>query len=380
MVKKNTIISINGKHYDAITGAPLHADAKTSSPKPTAAKSIDGVVGGTRSTSHARAATKPAASRKQTARRQAATHAKAHQAKPSTILMRHAVTKPTATSLKKKTKVQGSTLATVSNYQSAAIVQKHSIYGLNQQRAHRASKIGLSPKISRFANENVGQAIAEVEAAMVIPQTVTPTTVVYRPDVQQLRVRPSTSSDIFEQALQRATSHDQPAPELATSKKGRRAASRLRKRMVSYSAGAVAVLAIIGVFGFQQVDTVKFRIATNDAGFSATMPEYNPEGYKVADISAYNGYVGITYTMPTPSGLRKFAVTERPTNWDSQKLRDSIVAQGLSTPYFTVEKDGRTVYFYGRNQAAWVNNGILYQSIGSGTPPSQEMSQLAASM
>ena len=128
--------------------------------------------------------------------------------------------------------------------------------------------------------------------------------------------------------------------------------------MVSLSAGAVAVLALIGVFGFHS-DTVQFKLAANRSGFAATMPSYQPEGYSVADVQVVSGYLNVRYTNPSIN--RTYAVTEKPSYWDSETLLSKITAGTDSKTYATVQKAGRTVYVYGRNQAAWVNNGVLYQ-------------------
>ena len=396
MAKRNTSIRINGRHYDALTGALLSDVTSlpvTAHAKP--AKSIDGVVGTT--SKPAPTIIKPVqAETKLTTESPvkkpapvkvhvAGAHAKAHTVKPSATLMRHAVNKPQAASLKRHAKVQGSTLATAKRMYPVKLTPKASVYRINADRLARATQVNLSPKISRFAQEMAAatpvaaqEALVAINKAIVIPQIAAPQRVVYRPDVMPVRHN-SSSADIFERALQRATSHEQPAPVISTSKRTRVTKS-LRRRMVSYSAGAVAVLAIAGFFGVQNLDTIQFRVASSQAGFAATMPSYKPAGFAVDSVRSYNGYVGLKYVADSINGPSSFAITEKPSNWNSATLLNNIQANSNTASYRVVEKAGRTVYLYGNNQAAWVNNGILYQLVSTSELGNHEIGQIAASM
>ncbi len=399
MAKRNTIIRINGRHYDALTGMPLSEAPVAPAPLKTA-KSIDGVVGPhkqapsiikpvhaeTRLTPTPIATTPKKAAPAKT--HTPAAHAKAHTARPSGTLMRHAVAKPQATTLKRHAKVQGSTLATAKRMHPVKVTPKASVYRINADRLARATQVSLSPKISRFAQEVASMsspvvahdALAAINKAIVIPQVAAPQRVVYRPDVMPVRSnRNQSTTDIFERALQRATSHEQPVPVVTTNKRARVTKS-LRRRMVSYSAGAVAVLAIAGFFGMQNLDTIQFKMASSQAGFSATMPSYKPAGFAVDSVRSYNGYVGLKYVADSIEGGSSYAITEKPSNWNSATLLTNIQANSNTPSYRVVEKAGRTVYLYGNNQAAWVNNGILYQLVSSNELGNHEIGQIAASM
>lgn len=373
MAKRNTSIKINGKHYDALTGDRLDHVRRP-------IKSIDGVVRtNAKHVSHAAVRPKIAQPAKQGIKHQPAAHTKSHDIKPSKTLMRHVVAKPTATSLKRQVRVQGTTLAAHHHVPAVRVSAKLSIHSVNESRLTRAAKIAMSPQISRFPSM-VEEATAALNKAIVIPQTVSAPRS-YRADITPVKNHRPTSSDIFEQALLRATSHEQPAPVTTAAKKRRAKATRsLRHRMVSYGAGAVAVLAIAGFFGFQNADTIQFKVAANRAGFAATMPAYQPTGFNVDSIRSYNGYIGVKYVADTIEGTRTFAITEKPTTWNNQSLVASITGKGESAGYSTIEKAGRTIFVYGRNQAAWVSNGILYQIAGDDTLKNHEFGQIAASM
>lgn len=403
MAKKNTSIRINGRQYDALTGALLTDVAAATPSHHRPKKSIDGVVSGpakhdpvvikpahteTKLTpATAQPAKKPiTASRSRTL----GSHAKSRQTKPSATLMRSAVTKPVTTSLKRHTKVQSSTLATVKRHYPVKIAPKTSVYRINPERLMRAAQIDVSPKISRFvhqvstiaptATQAAQEAITALNKAITIPQPATPQKVVYRPDIMPARRSQTTTNDVFERALQRATSHEQPMPVISGSKKRARVSKSLHRRMVSYSAGAVAVLAIAGFFGMQNMDTIQFKMASRQAGFSATMPNYQPAGFAVESVRSYNGYVGLKYVADSIAGTSSYAITEKPSNWNSATLLTSIQTGNNAANYRVVEKAGRTVYLYGKNQAAWVNNGILYQLVSTGELGNHEIGQIAASM
>lgn len=390
VAKRNTSIRINGRHYDALTGVLL---SETSAPRVHhASKSIDGVV---RSTARPAPPVptpepivmKPLATKATSRPRKAAAHTKAHRATPSATLVRRAVAKPQPSSLKRHGKVQGSTLATATPAHLAKVTPKLSFYSINEQRLARAAQTAMSPKVSRFAHEMtivapqaVEQAFTAINKAIVIPQTAPTPHITYRPDITPANRNQTATSDIFERALQRATSHEQPAPTVIRSSKKGRVTRALRRRMVSYGAGAVAVLAIAGFLGVQNADNIQFKLATHQAGFAATMPSYQPYGFTMDAVRTYDGYVGLKYVADSIQGSRSYAITEKPSGWNSSSLLTNILANDESASYRVVEKAGRTVYVYGNNQAAWVNNGILYQLVSTSTLGNHEIGQIAASM
>lgn len=145
--------------------------------------------------------------------------------------------------------------------------------------------------------------------------------------------------------------------------------------MISYGAGAVAVLAIVGFFGTQH-NAAPFKEASRTAGFSVSRPSYEPAGFDMASIQSANGYVDLSYKAPNG---RTFAITQKPSSWDSETLLTTLT-NGGDQLYTTINKAGVTVYVYGSNQAAWVKNGILYQILGNGSLSVQEFGNIAASM
>lgn len=384
MVKRNTSITINGKRYDALTGNLL---ANPIVPRKSPKKSIDGMTSSAVPQKHVVSTTPSKPAQPERKPHAAAAHATAHHAKPSSTLMRHAVSKPKP-SVKRRVKVQATVHSpSTVTHSTAVVMPKVSIGSVNSDRAARAATVNTSPLISRYAHDvaaaetvvvsHVEAAAHAVDKAIVIPQTGH-----YHPDIAPVRRAANNgTSDIFEQALLRATSHEQDAPEIPTTKQGRKRYARLlRRRMVTYGAGAMVVLALVGFLNFKSADSVKFRTAARSAGFSATMPGYEPKGFDVASVKASNGTVYMNYarTNNASNVSSQFAITQRATNWDNQTLLSNILA-GSST-YNAVQKSGRTVYLYGTNQAAWVSKGILYQVLGNGALNTEDFVAIATSM
>ena len=382
VAKRNTSILINGKHYDAITGQLLnHAQPKQSVDGFTAASKSEN----TASSSAAKVIDSVKATPKGPARKPAARAVKAHP-KPSGTLMRHSVKKPQA-SIKRRAKTRTSTLTTVHHRHPTTTVigRKVSVYSVNHQRQQRASQTSVSPRVAHFAHELaahtptfVHQAVSAVDKAIILPPTSSiPSR--YRPDVTPARKQQKTT-DVFEKALLQATSHQQTPPKLRRSQRSRRLSKSLRHRMVSYSAGAVALFAVIGVFSYHTVDSVQFRVATSRTGFSASMPSYVPDGYNLRQITTNNGQVNIHYAANTITGEHTVAITEKPSTWDNSTLLNQIIARSNSIAYQVIERDNRTIYLYGANRAAWLDNGVLYQVAASSSLSTHEFTRIASSL
>lgn len=391
MTKRNTSIHLNGKRYDALSGALLNfeeAPAPTNLVRQT--QSIDGVIGGRGVKPQPTAVKKHVAvkstapikvSKIATAKKTRATarHATVRRAQSSGTLMRHAVKKP-ATSFKQQANAKGA--LTHHGAGSITVVPKVSMGAVNHHRAQRAAAHSVNPRISKFGHElgvivetayaDIQRAAHAIDDAIIVPQIVTPAA--YRPDISRIRVTQSaavTTSDIFEQALLRATSHEQLVPQQPMGK-----LRSLRRRMVSFTAGAVAVLAIVGLFGYQKQDTIQFKVATSQSAFAAKMPGYQPRGFSLDDVQVAGGTVNARYANDRGS----YMISERQTSWGTDELVEKIALNQPLGNYSSINAGGRTVYTFGRNQAAWVYNGRLYQVAGNGLLSTQDFTQIASSM
>lgn len=197
MGKKQNIIHINGKRYDAHSGAPLDHVQETSSSavvKPIAVKHEPSKP---HKVHHSEHATRRAG--------KSVTH---HKQQRSSTLMRQAVHKP-GTSLKRHTKAQ-SDLASTIEQPSVKVAPKLSFSVTSPKRLELAKRVKRSDLIMHF-NPNqpdystqritvtVSQPAKQASAGQAKPK---PVPRQEAPDID----------DIFERAIQNATSHLEPAP------------------------------------------------------------------------------------------------------------------------------------------------------------------------
>jgi hypothetical protein len=302
----------------------------------------------------------------------AKTPAEAHTPQPAQTLMRRAVKKP-GPSLKRRVTAQ-SALATTAGQPKAAVLAKLSVAELDAKRLQHAQQVAKSRLISRFGG--IGSSAAPTVTPLAPTPNPHPTTkqAAAAPSVTISHVatppkRPRTTADMLEKALQQATSHQQPPP------KRRRLGAA--KRITSISAAVLAVLVLAGFVALQNLPGLRLRMASDKAGFTASLPDYQPGGYHLSHLSYSPGVVALQFQ--TKSSSRAYNITEKTSSWDSNTLRDMFVASA-SPQYQTVQSGGRTLYFLSQQQVTWVNSGIWYQVQGNSSLDNQQLVQLATSM
>lgn len=376
MTKTHTIIHLNGKSFDAVTGKPVSSHLE-STPK---ARSIDGVVRTNRQAAvspqpvTAIASTSPAVSRKA---HLPAPKAKGHKPHTSNTLMRSSVIKPAPgrqPSLHPITRTD-----ILAAQPSIAVTSKLSAHGVDKRRQARASRVGKSKLVSRF-----GSLETQPSAALASPAAEPAAEIIVPPSPQQevIRLKPrfnnlpgQKSMDIFQKALMQATSHVDAKPSARPHRAARKAARR--HRLASASTAALAVVLVGGFLAYQNTANMTLRLASHRAGFAATMPSYRPSGFSVGRFAYSPGSITLSFVSNSDAG-RHFAITEKPSSWDSETLLNNFVAT-VGQDYQTVQAAGRTLYVTD-TKATWVNNGIWYEvDTASALSPSQ-LIDLASSM
>jgi hypothetical protein len=342
---QDNIIELNGKRYDAMTGALLGESTtpviEALPPRP--ARTIDGIV-------HRRpeAAARENAHRKVTATSKPTKHPKAghrairplapHRPEHAKTLMRHSVDKPKV-SLKPAIKPQ--TPAEIVAKPISTIATKHSVTHVDPVRAHRAHQVAKSDSVKRFTHP--------AEHHHHIPHT---TPAVHIPPNHAVQAR-STShpeakrppTDIFEAAIARATSHEQPPHKPARK-------HRKGKRLGGVAAGVLAFLVLGGFLTYLNMPKIELKVASFQAGFTAHMPSHNPTGYQLADIENQHGKI----TLRFRSGESSYRISQQASNWNSQTLQDDIIA---TAGHKTVQSKGRTIYLYD-GTASWISGGVRF--------------------
>lgn len=391
---KNTIFELNGKAYDALSGALL-GDAPRAShtahvqhmPLQTATRqsggSVDGIVAGPRRQPH-HPATK---------------HVSAHRPQPTKTLMRHAVKPPQPTKLRPTKAASTSGLQPQATLHPAAPTQptaapKLSTATIDPIRAHRARTVNRSQAVQHFrpaarVSQQANQAQTPHKLA---PQNPLPAPHHQSHPVQNHRQPPMQSHititslhppasnddadfDLFTQALAEARSHEEPAPhESATQaikRKGRKG-----RRILAVSASLAVFVALCGFVAFQNRDQIQLQMASAKAGFVASTPLYMPQGYDMSKMTYATGTVAASFKHPNQPA---FVIVQKKSNWDSQTLLESFVATS-DEEYKGYQSNGRTVYIYGKGNATWVNGGVWYQIKEAASLTDEQLVKIAASM
>lgn len=339
MNKKNSIITINGRSYSADTGLLLNMP-----PAPltlTHAKPVIPVV--------AKVSRQPAKS------------ATRHSPHPSHTLMRHAVKKPAAA--KRHLKAQGHTDALAPQpYSQVAL--KPSARQLDHTRLRKARRIPQHKLVSHFSAA-VFSGDGHAMLVQARPHAAPPPKTVHHAHPHHTS---RSTADMLDQALRHAVSHTETyhAP----------AHPKLSRRRMKVG-GAVLSIAVVGLFVLHSVPTIRLHLASATAGFTATMPDYQPAGYRLGQLDYRTGEVAVKFNSNSDS--RSYAITERRSPWDNQTLLDKFVAPA-DQAYETVSAAGRTVYLYGERNATWIDDGIWYHVQTDNALSSNQLVQLASSM
>lgn len=246
---------------------------------------------------------------------------------------------------------------------------------LNKQQAgarqDRASKVERSKLVRKFTDfGNISAPIQPKAAAT--PVALMP--VQPAPAISLGAHKPlDLKSSLIEKGLQRASSHT----EKPLAKPARRSRKK-RSRAATYAAGALAALLLTGFVGYQYMPNVAVRYAAARSGIQANLPNYQPAGFSLSRKIQYTtGQVTLSYNSNTDD--RRFTITQRESNWNSDALKDSYVL-GASTHVQTYEDKGRTIYLYDDNSATWVSNGVWYDIKGDSELTSDQLIRIATSL
>lgn len=233
---------------------------------------------------------------------------------------------------------------------------KKAAHAVNKARLQRSLQTPTHSDVKRF---NSTESLS-TPALTAVPKTPQPVTKV-RPaqpakfeTVKHAAATP-TVSQVFENAVARATSHEQLAPKLKP--------SRL-KRVARAGLATAILLALIGGVLWMQKTNIELKLASFQAGFQADRPSYQLTGYEHASTQQKHGQVIISYH----SGNRYYEIVQQKSDWNSQTLLDSAVLGSATDEPQTIESRGRIVYLYKNNEvwnASWVDGGIRYDITGN---------------
>jgi hypothetical protein len=370
---KNTI-ALNGKIYDVTNGQPVNSSKYTSLPKQPAApknklkvapknQTIDGVINsGTKF--------KPSLKRlKSHKNHQAAKHVGRHKPQHSKTLMRSGV-KPAKDS------------ATLHSKKTPAVISQ-----ADSQRQERSASVAKSSLVSRFSHVSLGQVIKKTEPLEVkkpqppAPKNLANNTPAISQEAKAEAAPSSSSAKMFSKALEQATSHKQPPVKSSVKRpsifKRLGLASRASKIIV-------IIIVIVGVLGagiWYFLPNIEVRVASERAGFTATLPSYEPAGFSQSSVNYAQGQVTVAYKSNSDSS-RNYTIQQTASNWDSEALLDGYITSQpsrLASLQTYQDQDGKTIYLFNGSDATWVNGGVWYNIQGNSDLSSDQLLKIADS-
>lgn len=403
-MKSKTTIEVNGKQYDAVTGAVVADGSPIATPRghnidgffrsrttsvptrksPPVSDSITVLAAPSprpqktpaRGVNHTKRHTPEAAktvevrvksgvhhSQKLTVRRTpiAPNHTKAVKPQHSQTLMRTAVKPPKPSFYK-----QAGTQSTLQHAVPSLIVNKKSVVSVDSSRLARAQQTERSPRISHHTAEQPASLLPQFGPLAVQPVPVKPEG--HEPSTPPAPHPDNKPTDMFEHALANANHFvDIQSQKLHFRKKARR-------HVASMAAGTLALFVIAGFAFYQNSPGLQFKVASYHAGVATHMPNLSATGFAYEGARAENGKLVVG--LSGASG--NYRLSQEATNLSAQDLIQNIGATDASgyPDYRSVQSDDVTIYRFSNTDATWVRNGTLYTVNGSGNLTDQQVESL----
>lgn len=378
-MKSKTTIEFNNRVFDVHGGHYLkprnNPQKKPLSPAHSAHKasthSIDGVI--KNGAIHSQPAKQPKAPPKPVHHRQhsRAPHAHKHSPQKARTLARAGLKRPLI--LDADWKDQAAQLSS----QGVGVLETMQTKAF-RSRLSRASKIHKSQLVSRFTPQSQRSPLVKKMAHLPVVKPLAhhrqplPKIVSTAVPINQIP-----QQNAFESVIASATSHEAKplrAPKLAT-----RLAKKLKldKKAAKISAGALAVLLIVGFLTYQNIPNLKLRLAAAKASINASLPNYQPAGFTLGAINDRPGQVTINFSSNTDN--RSFLLTQAKSGWNSEALLNNYVASG-NKPYQTYQELGKTIFIYDESNATWVDGGVWYKIEGDAQLTSDQLLRIARSL
>jgi hypothetical protein len=237
--------------------------------------------------------------------------------------------------------------------------------GFNPEREVRAKTTAKHNRVERFGNPMPAQPQRQVVQGKVTPR-----------HTGHAAAAPATASAValpsmitsashqklermLDEALTKADAHKKALRYQAARHFWQRPSFLGRRTGMKIGLILVLVLAAIGFAAWQKMPQLSAKLAGVRAHIAASVPTYKPEGFKLmAPVSTEDGGVIMKYKSAIDNS--GFDISQKQSNMTSANLTQTVVPQGAQVQ--TSQVGGNTVYIYGQNNdAAWVNNGVLFK-------------------
>jgi hypothetical protein len=339
-----SFITLNGKRYDAKTGAQLDVTP------PAAQQTVDGIF---------HPAPHPTAETRQPKAhhaRSVAAHAQRHTPQKTHILMRRAVKKPSA--------------APATTPLAALHKPSHHAASTADSRLRHALKTAKHQSVHRFSQHPAASKARLAPLPVVTPRSdsVAPKTTTAPPADDTQR---QTAQIFVDSQLAKAATHAE-APR-STAKRSSRV-----KRLTSIAALTASGLAIAAFVLYQQAPMLSLSFASKKSGITMSLPKGIPSNFKLSRKIEYgSGTVTLYYT--SRSDDRSFTITkQRAENMSSESLQ-SALAQNKRVVFQPYDADGLTL-FVSDGGAEWVDGDSRLSLNGKSGLSADQLSVIASSL
>jgi len=184
--------------------------------------------------------------------------------------------------------------------------------------------------------------------------------------------------DIFQQAIDNANSHNQPKLTRKQLKAAHGHKLSKKFKLLSTSAVGLLIVAILSYGVYQNIPNIMAKVAASKAGFSATVPSYKPSGFSLANVGYQPGTVQFNYKSNLSTS--KYSIIEHSSTWDSATLVSNLLLPTSGSKYKEITLKGIQIFLYGKDNASWVNHGILYLVKGNNALSTNQLLQLASNI
>jgi hypothetical protein len=326
-----SIITINGKQYDAVTGAPIAAPASA-----------------VRTRSYGSFDIKPAAGMHKGPDR-------------SQTLRRTNVPKP-VTAARPLASRHTRSISPITTHPEVSRFSR-------PEQAHTVSPGEVFQRSTNEGDTPIGLAVQM--------QNYTPAAKVSMPVRKAKAPAKPKSHAVTDHQVAKAKTHKEKAHH---AKKTAPKVSPLRKIKLTpplVISGVVVLLAIGITAAYFTVPALSLFVSAKSANVEASYPNYVPAGYHFkGPVSYRDGEVSMTFAA---NGSNKtFTILQRNSSWDSEAVLDNYVL-ARSGNYLTYSEKGLTIYTFG-SDAAWINARVLHAISGDAHLTSDQILRIAASM
>jgi hypothetical protein len=153
---------------------------------------------------------------------------------------------------------------------------------------------------------------------------------------------------------------------------------RPRQQVTAILSATFALVLMAGYLTYLNLPSLSVRVAASQAGIDARYPDYHPDGYALnGPVTFTDGRVSMNFKAN--AGEVAYTINQSKSGWDNDAVLDNYVTPRAGTTYTPYNVRGLTIFTY-KDDAAWVNGGILYTIEGDAHLSSDQIRHIATSL